>query len=179
MFIYLYTGEYTIPNFRNLQSENDRERTCDHDKVIHSCLNPKCYYSPYGFVVSMFYLGDKYSIPGLKAYSVTRLQELLDIDALKYWQHEMTVWEFAYQHSRSTDELRKLLIEYITKAPMGPRGRSLRWAAGLHAFIEHVPEKASALLKGCLKSKDPSSIEHVPEKAGASLKGFLKSMDPE
>ena len=188
MLIYLYTGEYTIPNLKNLQNKIDTQRKCDHYKSIHSCLNHNCYLSPYAFVVSLFYLGDKYNIPGLKAYSVTRLQELLDLDALKYREHAMTVWEFAYQHTRSTDELRKLLIEYISKTLMGPRGRSLRWAPGLHEFIDYVPEMADALLKGCLKRMKPEqrthnglddSIDHVPEKAGALLKGCLKRMDHE
>ena len=155
MLIYLYTAEYTIPDLNNLQNEFERQRKCDHYKVILSCLNSKCYLYPYGFAVSMFSLGDKYSIPGLKAYSATRLQELFDLNALKDWQHDMTVWEFVYQHSRPTDELRKLLIAHISKELMGPRGRGLRWAPGLDDFIDHVPEMAGALLKGCLKRMDP------------------------
>ena len=144
---YLYNTRYSILHYDN----SGKTLRCSH-REDHSINVELCYLWPFALVINMYALGDKYDVPGLKAYSCVRLQELFDLNAFTACEHEMEVWEFAYEKSRSTDELRELLFNQICKKLFGPRGASLRRHKSFHAFIDRVPEMAGALFKACLEN---------------------------
>ena len=142
MIGYLYTMNFAVDHLDNIKDE--RSHNCTHKRGFHSYNNDTCFLAPYAFIVDMYTLGDKYDIPGLRAKACAHLKELFDLDPLRDWEHEIAVWEYTYQHSRKTDELRALLVNKITTDFVQHLlGESERF----YPFVLRCPELTDALLK--------------------------------
>ena len=144
MLDYLYTGEYIMPTLQTLGN-----RECNHDGPKHASGIETCYLYPFGFSISMYALGDKYDIAGLRTSSSAHLKEMLDSTDLSLDAY-IDVWESAYQSSHGKDELREVITRHID-------GKLMRYvssmgrAPGFLDFLDRVPELSSALLQHVLR----------------------------
>ena len=145
MLDYLYTGEYKTPCLQNVES-----RQCHHDDPNHSSSIETCYLAPFGFAISMYALGDKYDIPGLRTSSSAHLKDMLDSTNLSLDAY-IDVWESAYENSHGKDELRDVIVKHIDGKLMKYAGSSMGRAPGFPEFLDRVPELSSVLLKNVLR----------------------------
>ena len=146
MIEYFYKGSYTVNKIPDFKNDEDRLK-CDHEKddPDHGCLDPTCFLWPFGLTILMWVLGDKYDIPGLRAYSCTKLDEL---NVRRKGCHQFDVWEVAYQKSRPDCGLRKTLVKQVCAAALDDRvGKELRKDCTFHTFLERCPELAVELYK--------------------------------
>ena len=157
MIDYLYTTDFTVGDLEKVKDKSPQ--VCSHDEDSHTFDNDTCFLSPYAFIIDMYTLGDKYDVPGLRAKACAHLKELFDSDPINCWKHDIVVWEYAYQHSRKTDELRALLVNKI---------RTVLFMKGLsddeefYPFVARCPEIADILLKAAL-----DKIKHGTETKAA------------
>ena len=92
-------------------------------------------------------MGDRYDIPGLRDYCCTTLQLLFDIGGISMSKHELKIWSMAYEHSRASDNLRKVLVVRIRQILFAERGGTSPNRQAIDSFIEKSPELACVLLK--------------------------------
>jgi hypothetical protein len=149
MIEYLYTTEFVLDGLEKIKYPSLHE--CDHDEYLHSFDNGTCFLEPYGLMVDLYTLGDKYDIPGLRAKACAHIGKLFASNPFEEWHHDIAVWEYAYQHSRKTDELRALLVDKIARD-------FLKFSLGTEQqfceFVDRCHEVTEALLKAASEEID-------------------------
>ena len=115
MIEYLYTTDFTVEGLKEFKDKKFYDWGCVHKYNHHSFEIGTCFLQPYAFIVDVYTLGDKYDIPGLRAKACAHLKERFDSDQLDVWHDDIAIWEYTYQHSRKSDELREVLVNKIAK----------------------------------------------------------------
>ena len=147
MIEYLYTTKYLSPDLNDSIMMSQRGR-CDHKDDVKCSFNLNdCCLKPFGIAIAMHVLGDKYDIPGLRKHSCAHLDELSNCIHLWRWEQDITIWRMAYEHSRNSDDLRKLLLNRIHEALSGECRDSLLYETAFGLFLEQSPELGVPLLR--------------------------------
>ena len=156
MIEYFYTAKYLDPDL-NRKIFWARRGYCVHGAHVGCSFNLNdCCLKPFGTAIAMHTLGDKYDIPGLRKYSCAHLEELFRCIDLWHWGLDLAIWKMAYEHSRNSDDLRKLVLNRVHKALSGKLCDTLLGETAFGLFLEQSPELGVPLLRMELKilSKD-------------------------
>ena len=143
MIEYLYTAKYVCPHLEIIMSQLGY---CDHPDLVCSFNLSNCSLKPFGIAIALHTLGDKYDIPGLRNHSCAYLEGLFKRIIFDDWEQDVTVWKMAYEHSRHSDGLRKVVFNRI-RAGLCGKGRSdLLNDPDFKVFLQQSPELGVPLL---------------------------------
>ena len=152
MIEYFYTAKYLDPDL-NSKIVMAREECCDHAADVECSFNLNdCCLQPFGIAIAMHVLADKYMIPGLKKHSCAHLEGLFSRIELWRWELDVAVWKMAYEHSRNSDDLRKLVLNRVHEALSRVNRDSSLYETTFGLFLEQSPELFVPLLKMELKN---------------------------
>lgn len=156
MIEYLYTTKYSSPDVNNSIMMGQKGR-CDHTDDVKCSFNLNdCCLKPFGIAIAMHVLGDKYDIPGLRRHSCAHLDELFNCIQLWRWELDIAIWKMAYEHSRNSDDLRKLVLNRVHEALSGVDRDNSLYETTFGLFLEQSPELFLPLLSMAfeISSKD-------------------------
>ena len=162
MIEYLYTFNYK-------EAENALGRDCDDngESHAHSFKDPECVLRVFALHIAMHVLGDKYDINSLRVYACSRLKTYLCHEFSIAYETDMMIMDHAYHHSRQSDELRKLIIEYIVEQVNRERAGlgAISTAKNFYSIINEMPDVSEALIR-CLmdRSTDNKSCNNKRRK---------------
>ena len=156
MIEYLYTFNYK-------EAENELGRDCDDndESHAHSFKDPECVLRVFALHIAMHVLGDKYDINSLRVYACSRLKTYLRHEFSITHESDMMIMDHAYHHSRPSDELRQIVIEYIVEQVNRERAdgcNGISTAKNFYSIINEMPDVSEALIR-CLMDR---STENKP-----------------